>query len=125
MGPLPDHVKGNRSATAETLSEVVIHTYVDPLPVDRTRKPFSRLGADLPNSTWNDDCVHVAKDLKPLYERHRLTANIYRRMRPAFRCVIPSRAKHRARIILDLIGCTRHRWSGLWSTRVDDRAMVR
>ncbi len=71
MGPLPDHVKGKRSATAATLSEVVIHQYVDHLPVDRTRKPFLRLGADLSNSTLNDFCAHVAKDLKPLYELHR------------------------------------------------------
>ena len=71
MGTLPDNVKGKRSATAETLSEVVISKYVDHLPVDRTRKQFLRLGADLSNSTLNDYCAHVAKDLKPLYELHR------------------------------------------------------
>ncbi len=108
MGPLPDHVKGNRSATAETLSEVGIHTYVDPLPVDRTRKPFSRLGADLPISTWNEYCAPVAKDLKPRYERHRQDREYIQA--DETRCVIMSRATHRARIILDLIGCTRHRW---------------
>jgi len=68
MGTLPDNIKGKRSATAETLTEVVINKYVDHLPVDRTRKQFLRLGADLPNSTLNDFCAHVANDLKPLHE---------------------------------------------------------
>ena len=72
MGTLPENIKGKRSATVETLSEVAINKYVDHLPVDRTRKQFLRLGADLPNSTLNDFCAHVANDLKPLYELHRL-----------------------------------------------------
>ena len=71
MGELPASVSGKRTASAEMLAQIVIHKYVDHLPVDRTRKPFSRLGADLPSSTLNDYCTHVAKDLKPLYELHR------------------------------------------------------
>ena len=131
MGELPANVSGKRTASAEMLAQIVIHKYVDHLPVDRTRKPFSRLGADLPSSTLNDVCTHVAKDLKPLYELHRqevLDSRIYTGgMRPAFRCGIPSRATRRASIILVIIGCTLHRLrcSCLWSTSVDDRAMVR
>ena len=68
MGTLPDNVKGKRSATAETLTEVVISKYVDHLPIDLTGKQFLRLGADLPNSTLNDFCAHVANDLKSLHE---------------------------------------------------------
>ena len=48
--------------------QVVINKYVDHLPVDRTRKQFLRLGADLANSTLNDFCAHVANDLLPLYK---------------------------------------------------------
>ncbi len=70
MGELPDNVKGKRTATVETLSQVVINKYVDHLPVDRTRKQFSRLGADIATSTLNDFCAHVANDLKPLYDLH-------------------------------------------------------
>ena len=60
MGELPDNVKGKRTATVETLSQVVINKYVD-----RTRKQFSRLGADIATSTLNEFCAHVANDLKP------------------------------------------------------------
>ena len=104
MGELPDNVKGKRTATVETLSQVVINKYVD-----RTRKQFSRLGADIATSTLNDFCAHVANDLKPLYDLHLqevLIADTFRRMRREFQCGIRSKVKHRARIILAISGCT-------------------
>ncbi len=71
MGELPAEVSGKRTASAQMLAQIVINKYVDHLPVDRTRKQFFRLGADLPTSTLNDFCTHVATDLEPLYDLHR------------------------------------------------------
>ncbi|MCY4233260.1 MAG: hypothetical protein OXE59_05910 [Bacteroidetes bacterium] len=48
MGTRPDNVKGKRSATVETISEVEINKYVDHLTVDRTGKQFLRLGEIYP-----------------------------------------------------------------------------
>ncbi|MXW31489.1 MAG: IS66 family transposase [Rhodothermaceae bacterium] len=70
-GSLPDGVQGKRTATPELMAHVVVNKYVDHVPLDRTQKQFSRLGAPVPKSTLADYCAHVANDLSPLYDLQR------------------------------------------------------
>lgn len=70
-GSLPDGVQGKRTATPELMAHVVVNKYVDHVPLDRTQKQFSRLGAPVPKSTLADYCAHVAYDLSPLYDLQR------------------------------------------------------